>query len=209
VVYQGRLDGIVEDSFGWYWILEHKTAGQLGTTEYLQLDDQTGSYCWAIQKKLGIRVQGVIYNEAVKDFPTPPTQLVNARQGRNFSVNKMQKTTHDVYLKTLIEAKEDISLYEDFLNYLKLEGNPYFRRTQVHRNVHELENMGKYIRAEAEEMINPNLVMYPNPGKFNCSWCAFKEVCIAMNDGSDWQFILESNFRQREQEEIDARRARV
>lgn len=208
VVYQGKLDGIVQDKFGWYWILEHKTAGQLGDTDHLVLDEQTGSYAWAVKQMLGIRVQGVIYNEAVKKVAHAADELKRPREGRNFSVNKQQDTTYEIALRTLSEAGEDLSLYDDFLEYLKLQGNKFFRRTQVHRNEHELKDQGLRIYHEVREMLNPETVAYPNPSRFNCMMCAFRQPCIAMNDGSDWEFLLQEDFRERTEEEVEARRAR-
>jgi len=208
VVYQGRLDGIVQDSFGWYWILEHKTTSQMGPTEHLVLDEQTGSYAWALMQMLGLRVQGVIYNEAVKKLAHPPVELLRPREGRNFSVNKQQDTTYEMAVHALSVAGEDLRLYDDFLSYLKLQGNKFFRRTQVHRNTYELQDQGVRIYHEAREMLNPETVPYPNPSRFNCMMCAFRSPCIAMNDGSDYEFLLQEDYRERTKEEVDARRAR-
>ena len=208
VVYQGRLDGIVQDNFGWYWILEHKTTAQMADTFHLQLDEQTGSYAWALMQMLGIRVQGVIYNEAVKKVAHPPLELKNTREGRNFSVNKSQDTTYEMALAYLGTAGEDLELYDDFLTYLKLQGNKFYRRTQVHRNTRELEDQGIRIYHEVKEMINPETVPYPNPSRFNCMMCSFRLPCIAMNDGSDYEFLLKEDFRTRTKVEVEARRAR-
>lgn len=210
VVYQGRLDGIVKDNLGWYWILEHKTAGQLGPTDHLVLDEQTGSYCWAVQHMLGVRVAGVIYNEAVKKMVKPPQELMRPQGGRRFSVNKQQDTTYEVALQHLINEGEDLRHpdYVDFLEYLKMQGNKFFRRTQVQRNTHELKDQGERIYWEAREMLNPDTVPYPNPSRFNCMMCAFRTPCIAMNDGSDYEFILREDYRVRTTEEVEARRAR-
>lgn len=193
VVYRGRIDGIVKDELGFYWILEHKTAGILGDPGHLVLDEQCTSYAWALLH-YGIRVKGVIYNEALKDYPTPPTRLVNTRQGRNYSVNKQQRTTYDVYLQTLIDNDEDISLYEDILQYFKDNGNPYFRRTQVHRNEYELKNLGIQVAYEARDHLRPDLHIYPNPSRINCGGCSYKQPCIMMNDGSDWEWYIKEFF---------------
>ena len=208
VVYQGRLDGIVKDAFGWYWILEHKTTAQMGPTEHLILDEQTGSYAWALMQMLGIRVQGVIYSEAVKKVPHTPAPLLRSQQGRNFSVNKQQDTTYEMSVKALSEAGEDLTQYQDFLEFLQLQGNKFFKRTQVHRNEHELRNQGLNIYYEVKEMLDPNTVSYPNPSRFNCMMCAFRAPCIAMNDGSDYEYLLQEDYKIRTKEEVDARRAR-
>lgn len=209
VVYQGRLDGIIKDKLGWYWILEHKTAATLGDVGHLQYDEQTTSYAWALQHMLGIRVQGVIYNELAKKAPHPPKRNKNRRLGAIYTVAKDQDTTYELYLKTLQENGEPLEPYADILEHLREQGNKFVRRTPVNRNLHELANMGEQIYWEARDMINPDLPIYPNPSRFTCSFCNFKIPCLAMNDGSDYQFLLEEDYRQRTDKEIEARRARV
>ncbi len=58
-------------------------------------------------------------------------------------------------------------------------------------------------------MLDPNLRIYPNPNRFTCMQCAFRSPCIAKNDGSDYEFLLNADFRQRTTVEISARRARA
>ena len=209
VFYQGRLDGIVQDQFGWYWILEHKTTSVMGDTSHLILDEQTGSYAWAIQHMLGVRVLGILYNEALKKVPHAPPQLVSTRKGRNFSIAKDMDTTYELYLDTITKAGEPIVLYEEILNYLKHQGNKFLRRTPVNRNAEELADIGHRIYLEAQDMLDPDLKIYPNPNRFTCMQCAFRSPCIAKNDGSDYEFLLNADFRQRTSVEISARRARA
>lgn len=196
VVYQGRLDGIVQDPQGRYWILEHKTASQLGRTEWLELDAQCGSYAWAIQKQLGVKVAGIIYSQALKAAPKPPTMLVTKRQGRAFSVNKQQRTTYDLFKTELEKHGEPVQNYSEFLNYLRDQGNPFFRRIEVYRNAASLNYMGETIFMEAREMLN-DPVIYPSPGMFNCNFCRFREPCIAKQNGYDYQFILDELYTER------------
>jgi hypothetical protein len=203
IVYQGRLDGIVQDEQGWYWILEHKTAGQFANMEHLPLDEQLTSYGWAMQHQLGIQIKGAIYSEALKDIPEPPKMLVNQREGRWYSVNKTQRTTYELCLQTLLAAGEPIHRYQEFLDYLRAEPNRFFRRFEQYRTAREYEEIGQRIAWEAQDMINPDLALYPNPGRFNCSYCAFKEPCLTMNQGYDYQFILNELFTKREETKID------
>lgn len=197
VFYQGRIDGLIVDEFGWYWLFEHKTARMLGDTNHLVLDEQVTSYAWAMQKMLGIQIKGIVYNEALKDYPKSPVPLVSERQGRRLSVNKMQRTTYDVYLRGIADAGESPSDYEDFLNFLKEKDNPFLRRTQLHRNQHELTEMGFRIYQEAQDMLDPNLRIYPNPSRINCGYCSFREPCIAKNQGADHEFLLRELYGQR------------
>lgn len=196
VVYQGRLDGIVEDPQGRYWIFEHKTAGQLGRTEWLELDAQCGSYAWAIQKQLGVKIAGIIYSQALKKAPEPPKKLVNPRGGRNFSVNKQQRTTYDLYKAELEKHGEPIQNYSEFLNYLAAQDNPFFRRIEIYRNAASLDYMGQTIYLEAKEMLN-HPAIYPSPGLFNCNFCRYREPCISKQNGYDYQFILDELYTER------------
>ncbi len=206
VVYQGRLDGLVEDPTGRYWILEHKTTGQMGRTDWLDVDAQVGSYAWAIQKQLGIQIAGIIYSQALKAAPSPPTMLVQQNKGRNFSVNKQQRTTYQLYLAELEKHGESLEYYGEFLRFLSEKENPFFRRIQVHRNQASLEFVGRNIYLEATEMFDPNLNIYPNPSYFNCNGCRFREPCIAQQNGYDYQFILDELFvdRKEAQKQLEA-----
>jgi hypothetical protein len=196
VFYQGRIDLLVEDKDGRYWIVDHKTAAQFGNNDWLDLDEQGGSYCWALSTMLNIPIAGVIYNKLLKAYPEPPAELKRPQGGRNYSVNKQQRTTYDVYLKCLKENNEPIAPYMEYLEYLKGEGNPFFQRVPVRRTQTEQKNLQHQIGLEAIDMLN-DPVIYPNAGMFNCMGCWFKTPCLAMNDGSDYQYILNSLYKKR------------
>jgi len=192
IVYQGRIDLIVEDDWGALWIADHKTAGKFYDTEFLQLDEQCSSYAWAIQEMLGIRVEGVLYNELRKTLPHPPKQLKSGK----FSTDKSQETTYDLYVETLAQHGEDVLGYEPFLSWLQENEKPYFRRTQVHRSQRELALVGHRIAYEAIDMLNAPSI-YPSPDRFTCGRCAFKTPCLALMDGSDHAWMLNELFHRR------------
>jgi len=145
---------------------------------------------------LNIPIAGVVYNRLLKAYPSPPEPLKATRKGCNFSVNKQQRTTYDVYRRGILAANEPIAPYMEFLDYLKQQGNPFFQRLQIHRSRTEQMNLQAQIGWEAMDMLN-DPVVYPSAGMFTCMGCAYKQPCIAMNDGSDYQYILNSLFRKR------------
>jgi hypothetical protein len=203
VVYQGRIDLVLEDEYGELWIDDHKTTAQMreDTVTFLELDEQTGSYCWALQEMMSVKVAGALYNELYKGVPEAPKQNQRPRQGRWFSVNKQQDTSYELYLETV--KVEDATayeqgLYDEILDHLKATGNKYFRRTQIHRSQTELRNLGYTICLEAIDMLNDPLI-YPNPTKFRCGFCVFRAPCLACNDGSDYQWILNDMYVKRDQ----------
>jgi len=195
-VYRGRLDMLVEDQYSRYWVVDHKTTARMDDNElFLELDEQCGSYAWALQEQLGIKIAGVIYNELFKGVPEPPALLTRQYKGRWYSISQNQNTTYDLCLQTLTEANEPLHLYEDYLNYLKIGGKQYFRRTEVHRSQEELRNLGVQIALETADMLDPNVRIYPNPNKFSCRFCDYRLPCMAINDGSDVEWILKENYK--------------
>jgi len=201
VMYQGRLDGLVQDPQGRYWIFEHKTAGQMGNTAWLELDAQCGSYAWAIQKQLGVRIAGIIYSRALKAVPKPAKALLKPYKGRNFSTNKQSRTTYALFTEQLKVAGEPETQYTEYLNYLRDKGNPFFDRLEVYRNEAALETMGRNIYLEAKEMLSQPAI-YPSPNMFSCNFCRFREPCIAKQNGYDYQFILDELFVPRSKDVI-------
>jgi hypothetical protein len=200
VVYQGRVDLVVEDTRdGRLLIVDHKTAGQFGGTDYFDLDEQSGSYAWALHKILGLNISGIVFNQLLKAVPKPPERLKKQRNGAWFSVNKSQRTTYELYYRTLEENNEPIGPYIDFLEYLKENGNPFFRQVPVKRTMKEHATIERRILIEAIEMLDSPRI-YPNPGMFNCMGCAFKVPCLAAQDGSDVTFILNENYQKRDNE---------
>jgi hypothetical protein len=194
VVYQGRVDLVMEDPFGEYWIWDHKTAAQFGTTQHLALDEQCGSYIWALKHQLGLNVAGVVYNELRKKVPHPPAELKNG----GLSKNKQQDTTYDLYVAAIEAGGYNRSHYEDFLEYLQECPKEFVRRTQVHRNAKEMEIQSKRICLEAIDMLN-NPSIYPNPVKWNCDGCWMFAPCLATQEGGDVDFILREGFRKRDE----------
>lgn len=205
VTYGGRIDLLVVDQYGRYWILDWKTAAQLTQDEnddYLLVEDQITSYIWAMRKLLGLDIAGFIYAEIKKAVPTEPEPLSRPFKGRLYSTNKQNNYDLELYVKTVEEGDPNgyaDGLYDEFIEYLKEGGATLFhRRFQVDRNDDELASAGYYIYLEAKEMIDPDLALYPSPGRFGCKTCAFQEPCVATNKGEDAFFILEGLFEKRD-----------
>jgi hypothetical protein len=75
-----------------------------------------------------------------------------------------------------------------------------FRRTRVPRSRDQLERMRRQLAGEVIEMTDPALALYPHPTRANCGPCAYRQPCLAMNEGRDAAAILASQFRERGEE---------
>jgi hypothetical protein len=204
VTFGGRIDALFEDQQGRYWIVDWKTAMRLSgegnaPDNYLWWDDQINAYCWALWL-IGIPIAGFIYAEIKKAFPEEPEPMKVTRKGLSYSVSKQQNTTYELYKQTVMEndtAAYDMGGYDAFLDWLKNEGPKFHLRHQIFRNEHELREVGVNIWKEATEMVDLDLEIYPNPGRFHCETCAFAEPCLGKNRGEDYVYTLNSMFERR------------
>jgi len=198
VVFAGRVDLIVHDSQGDYWIWDWKTAAQLAQQEvFLELDDQIARYVWALRHRLGLNIRGFIYFEIRKGFPEPPAENKTVRLGRSFSVNKNQTTDYETYRNHVAihdKAAYESGAYDDFLTYLQASGVEFFRKFVVFKSDYELGQVGINLLLETLDMLDPNVRLYPSPGRFGCQTCAFQVPCISKNSGQDYEYTLETLY---------------
>jgi hypothetical protein len=205
----GRIDLLAEDEHGHYWIVDWKTAARLARgdvsgqdrDEFLELDDQIGSYVMALRRKLGLNVRGFIYVELKKAKIEPPARNRTIRLGRMYSVNKNQAVDYDLYKKTVMTddaAAYEEGLYDEFLTWLKEGGQNYHARYQLVKTDEELEEIERYLYQEAKEMTSKETLIYPSPGRFSCGFCAFRQPCIEKFRQGDYQYMLDTLFDKRE-----------
>jgi hypothetical protein len=199
VVYEGRIDALVLDKNGGYWILDWKTTMRMMSEDsdvILETDDQVASYCWALRVVLGLNIRGFLYVELRKDFPKPPTRNKTTRLGCAFSVSKSQGTDHETYRATVM-AEDPIAyqngLYDEFLEWLKSDGPRFIQVHKVYKPPQTLDNIGHYIYLQARDMIEEPTI-YPSPGRFVCGWCPFQGPCIDATAGRDYEYALNTMY---------------
>jgi hypothetical protein len=204
----GRIDCLMEDTLGRYWVFDWKTAARISDSQaFLLAEDQITSYLWAMYV-LGVDVAGFIYHEQKKAYPVEPEPNKVVRLGRRYSVSKAQDTTAELYRRTVAEndvTAYESGLYDEFIAYLEesevdegqMTRNNFFARFNVPRNREELENYGRYLYDEAADMTDPNLRIYPMAGRFSCQSCAFQTPCIGKNRGEDYEYTLATMFDKR------------
>lgn len=202
VTYGGRVDAIVEDIIhGGYYIVDWKTAAQLAASgEFLQLDDQVASYCWALRAQLMIDVQGFIYAEIRKGYPEPPRLLSRRRNGCLYSQDKSKPYELNMYRDTVREFDPqayEAGLYDEFLAFLAGADAPKFhQRFVIIKSDVELSNIGTNIAYEAADMVDENLRVYPSVGRFSCPTCAYVSPCVMKFKNEDYQYTLDTMYKQ-------------
>lgn len=174
----------------------------LGTWVMLQRGQMTitgNSYVAALWQ-LGRPVAGFVYHEQRKAVPEPPKQLLRRMGGRSFSTARNANTDHQTFLKTIFDQDHEafaLGHYDEYLKWLKEEGPRYWQRHQVTRNQTELQNTWENMVNEAHDIIdNPRI--YPQPGRFSCPSCAYRQPCLGKSQGEDYQYLLETTFEKRQ-----------
>lgn len=187
------------------WVIDHKTASKAPQDRVLDVDDQATAYDYAVWRWLGVMPRGVLFNHLLKKAPKEPRELKNG----TLSTAKDQLTTPDMYRAAMLEhgimdqrGNIDSDAHEECLNALLAHGWDRFNmRFEPTRNEAELM---AYEQRLYETWLDLRVALdderrrYPNPSQWNCGGCAMLRVCRAMDDGSDAEHIIETEYRVKE-----------
>lgn len=199
VYYEGTFDRVATDEHGGIWIVEYKTAKSF-TEFHFPTDQQCSSYCWAGEVVFERPIEGVIYQQHRKVIPDLPRVLSNGK----ISTASNMITCHPLYREALINLYGVVEKAPNanikYLNALAAaedeDRDVYIRRDIVTRNAHQLAAEGAKILMECEDILNPNLALYPNPTR-ECHFCPFVNPCISLDDGGDCEAELAEITKQR------------
>ncbi len=201
VLYAVTLDRVIEADDGFLYIVDYKTAKRI-QTQFFQTDPQISAYCWAASQLYGRPIGGFIYQQHRKDVPVLPRLLSNG----TYSTTRSQLTSHRFYRQALQNLYGEVTKAPadnlEYLNWLNEQDTPsqdrYVRRDWVYRNEYQIESEGAKIILEMEDMLNPELPLYPNPTRECGNMCSFNNACISMDDGGDWEEELRVAFQQKD-----------
>ncbi len=200
-VYSGTIDRVVWDpATGLIWLLDYKTA-KMFQTQHFMTDSQITTYCWAASEMYPMPVAGMIYAQHLKTMINPPKPLKSGK----LSTAANQRTSHILYREGLIDLHGSVAAAsvaeQDYLNKLAQEEDDrydkFIRYDYIPRSQRMQESEGVKILMECEDMLNPDLPLYPNPSRDCAHMCSFNSVCISMDDGSDYEDELRQNFAPR------------
>jgi hypothetical protein len=192
-----------------YGVMDHKTIERLDEDEVdekLNKDEQTSNYLWATKEEAKLNdypwadsvVDRIVYQLLRKRFPRPPSLTQKGFP----SIDRQKEGTTAEMFQELIVGSEALEEWfrgnekaQAYYTFLCEKGDENFIiRKTVPRNVHEVDATGVHLKMIAKEMLDDPF-LYPNPtGAFACLQCAFRSPCIGMDDGSDWQSMLENGY---------------
>lgn len=204
---RGTQDGIIQDlETGQFGILEHKSAVSIDENYHrkLEKDEQCTTYVYAAEREAELydleydKISYVLYNAIRKTYPKPPTELKSGmfsvnRQTESTTIDMLQQFIDQRGIQVIVDSDEKL---QGYVNYVREAGDRQFiERTPVRRNRAEIESCGNRIYMEVMDMLDPDVRIYPNPtGDWSCLGCPFRAPCIATDDGSNAQMLLDDLF---------------
>lgn len=202
-LYRGKVDAIIENQFG-LWIVDHKTHGQLPDHTFRLLDAQSALYLWAA-KKMGIPVQGFIWNYIRTKVPSEPTLL---KDGSRLS-KKLGDTDYLTYTRAIRQLKAergykvtatDVEMQRRLRAQAYQPGepqlSPFFRRDVLEKD----DAMIKRVASEAYHTAR-RMEKYPfqqrdvverNVNPMGCRWCAYKDLCTVELIGGNTRPLMKN-----------------
>jgi hypothetical protein len=214
VRYQGRVDLLAGDEHDRYWVVAHRVVDRFGSDDELLLDEELVAACWAVERFYpGMRVAGTLHNELLRpanlpvgtDQPPPkaaPSRSLRRRLRRHERGIPQHEPSGGG--RSLPYARRGAARARPAdPAAVTSQGDGEFRRTRVLRDRAELEAMGARLAAEALDMVDPGLRVYPSPAAEHCGSCQFVAPCLAMERGGDVRGVLEAGYRDRGPERVE------
>jgi hypothetical protein len=92
-------------------------------------------------------------------------------------------------------APEDIlTYYKEIRSRENDRQDVFIRHDYLQRSDRMCQSEGQKILLEAQDMMNRDLPLYPNPTRDCANMCSFNSACVSFDDGGHYRDELASNF---------------
>jgi len=200
----GFIDKIAVDTQKRRWITDHKFNERIPTAEDRFSELQLILYDWAWEKKYpDIPIDGLLWDYGRSKAPTKPDLLKSGE----LSQRKNLDCDPHTYLLAISEHNLDANNYKEMLAHLEGKEDTFFERVFVPKPSKDMVAVivDDFLQTAAEIKIKRGNgkasrcthTMTP----FNCNTCEYRPVCEAEVRGHDAEFIIKSEYEQREVQE--------
>ena len=171
----GKVDGLLKDDNGKYWLVEYKTAGSVDRNyiDKLMLDGQLTTYIYGLQRQENIKISGVIY-----------------RILRKPSIRQTKKETINQYIDRLIQDYKDRPEF-------------YFYSEALYRSQEDLGEFEHELWDITQDLLKcrRDNLWYKNTGRCG-DWgqCSYIPLCAKYPDAEDLFKQQEVNSELKEDE---------
>jgi hypothetical protein len=189
-----------------FWVYDHKSTSSSPSDRGIDFDDQVTGYCYTFWRLTGIIPRGAVFNYLVKHLPKEPRLI---REGADLSTAKDQLTLAWMYRNAMVDfgymqhgRVTSAKHAECYASLLAHGWNRFFKRVPVERNEHELQMFEARLVQEYSDMMeaagDPGHRAYPNLSQYICPGCPVDRICQAIEDGSDYEFIIRELYQEAE-----------
>lgn len=176
--------------------------------------DDLGREVVAVEAEFEQRWEGHVltgHADLITDGPEGRTLTDHKTTSKKYEIHPSEPQL--MWYAVLAEEMLDIPIDNVEHNILKVNLHtgrgtpPFFWRSTVPVNSDMRHNAAQML-ANVVKDIDVAVVtdtLYPNPvSSGQCGWCQYKDVCPQFDDGSDWAFTLETNYRKADDEGHDS-----
>lgn len=187
--FMGKVDAIAILN-NCHFLVEHKTMSRLERDYWWPHLNQIDAYTYAMQRKMGVKFYGAIFNVLVKKLPSKPKLL---KGGKRIS-KTLGDTTEELFTRVVEEYGLNVDDYLDILTSIRAKGNPFVKREMIFRNEDNIKETELKIWHAMQRKIN--LGFFPKNKTDKCNYmCGYKDLCI-----DDQQLIRDALYYVREKE---------
>lgn len=188
VILKGRIDLVVQDQNGKYWVVDHKTTTTIpDETAFHAMDPQLIIYPEAASALLGIEIEGVIYNYIKSKAPTIPKMN---KDGKTISKQDFAADYVTLY-RFLKDNNLDPAEYSDILLPLQRQ-SPFLARYRLPRTAPVTERVLQEARWTTREILDHTTVTRNVTRQ--CDNCSYQQLCRADLFGLDTSYIRAEFF---------------
>ena len=195
----GFIDKIARDEEDRRWIMDHKFVANIPTAEDRFSELQLLLYIWAWNLTHPDHpVDGVCWDYARSKAPTEPEILKSGELSKRKNIDCDVHT----YLSVVKREGKNPEDYQDMVEHLEGKEDTFFERVFLPAPTAKMIELitDEFLETtrEIQEKKKPKAICTRSMSSFNCKTCDYRKVCEAEVRGHDADFIIKSEYRQRE-----------
>lgn len=186
-IFKGRLDIIMEDEEGLYWLWDHKSASTIPQpTAFHAMDPQLMLYPWAAERQYDIKIAGIYYNYVKSKAPTIP------KLNKDGSLSRRKiSTDYPTLFRFLKREGYDPNDFADILRPMARKSD-FLRRYRMPRE----PQVTKEIVLDALSVVKriDDTKRWTRTITRDCVRCPYVDLCRSELNGFDTELMRKEKF---------------
>lgn len=190
VIFKGFIDGLYFKDNG-IVVEEHKTFSKMPAKDFLVMNTQKSLYAKAVKYLYGEYPKTILWDYVHSQVASAPVWL---EKSQKFSTASTQKVTPYSYKRACTEHGLECTDEEKYQSNIV----NFFFRTEMDYIPEMIDEVWRGFRYTCKDIVKNGKQNKTKNLTYNCSWCAFRDICHAELTGGNVEAILEKDFERRE-----------